>query len=79
MTKQEYVEIKIKLISGLLESVKEYKKLSPNFYESEEHNMVANLNFFVTMCNIESVLNESLDQWKHMLDVVKSVEVKENE
>ena len=72
MTKQEFIKIKIEHISTLLESVKEYKELSPNFYESEERNMVANLSFFVTMTSIESVLNESLDQWEHMLDVVNS-------
>lgn len=74
MTKQEFIKIKIEHISDLLKSVKEYKELSPNFHETEERNMVANLGFFVTMTGIESVLNESLDQWKHMLDVVNSEE-----
>lgn len=72
MTKQEFIKIKIEHIQTLLKSVQEYKELSPNFYETEERNMVANLSFFVTLTSIESVLNESLDQWKHMLDVVNS-------
>lgn len=74
MTKQEFIKIKIEHIQTLLKSVQEYKELSPNFYETEERNMVANLSFFVTLTSIESVLNESLDQWKHMLDVVNSEE-----
>ena len=71
MTKQEFIKIKIEQISSLVERVKEYRR-TPAFYKSKERNMVANLEFFVTMTNIESVLNESLDQWKHMLDVANS-------
>lgn len=74
MTKQEFIKIKIEHISHLLESVKEYKERKPAFYKSKERNMLAQLDFFVTMTSIESVLNESLDQWKHMLDVVNSEE-----
>ena len=72
MTKQEFIKAKIEHISQLLESVKEYKERKPAFYKSKERNMVAQLEFFVTMASIESVLNESLDQYKHMLDVVNS-------
>ena len=79
MTKQEFIKIKIDHISTLLEQVKEYKESSPAFYKSKDRNMVAKLNFFVTMCSIESVLNESLDRWKHMLDVVNSEEKNESE
>lgn len=74
MTKQDYIETKIKHISELLERVKEYKERSPAFYKSKDRNMVATLEFTTTMLCIESVLNESLDQWKHMLDVVNSEE-----
>lgn len=72
MTKQEFIQIKIDQISNLLERVKEYKERSPAFYKSKERNMVAQFEFTVTMQGIESVLNESLDRWKHMLDVVNS-------
>ena len=72
MTKQEFIKIKIEHISHLLERVKEYKERKPAFYKSKERNMVAQLEFLVTMMSIESVLNESLERWKHMLDVVNS-------
>lgn len=74
MTKQEFIQRKIDMISELLERVKEYKERSPAFYKSKERNMVATFEFHVTMMGIESVLNESLEQWKHMLDVVNSEE-----
>lgn len=74
MTKQEFIQIKIDQISELLERVKEYKERSPAFYKNKDHNMIAKFEFFVTMTSIESVLNESLDRWKHMLDVVNSEE-----
>lgn len=72
MTKQEFIQIKIDQISRLLESVKEYKERKPVFYKSKDRNMVAQFEFLVNMVGIESILNESLEQWKHMLDVVNS-------
>lgn len=79
MTKQEFIQIKINQISMLLERVKEYKECSPTFYDDENRNMVSKLEFFVSMMGIESILNESLDRWKHMLDVVNSEKKNESE
>lgn len=74
MTKQEFIKTKIEHISNLLERIKEYKERKPAFYKSKERNEVATFEFFITMVSIESILNEDLDRWNHMLDVINSRE-----